>query len=288
VRHDGEVTTGGVECGSRTPSPTEAAMPSPFPGMDPYLEDPAVWPDVHHELISTIRELLNQTIRPKYIARVEERVYMEFEDAPDHTSQRVPDVRIDLPGKSTQTAVRKPRRKRVAIAEPVVFHEDDPVREGRVEILELKSRRVVTVIEVLSPANKVNGALGRASFLEKRTEVMRSRASWVEIDLLRAGVPHPAKRRVPRCEYFVYSSPDDMRPDGKAWPLSVREPLKVVGIPLRAPDPDAPLDLQAALTLAYDRAAYDATVDYTKPPVPPLPPALARWSNKLLKSKKLR
>jgi hypothetical protein len=256
--------------------------------MDPYLEDPAVWPDVHHELISTIRELLNRTIRPKYIARVEERVYMEFEDEPDHTSQRVPDVRIDLPGKSAQAAVRKPRRKRVAITEPVIFHEGDPAREGRVEILELKSRRVVTVIEVLSPANKVNGSLGRASFLEKRSEVMRSRASWVEIDLLRDGSPHPDKRRFRNREYFVYSSPIDLRPTGKGWPISLPDPLPVVGIPLRAPDPDAPLDLQAALTLAYDRAAYDATVDYTKPPVPPLSTARARWANKLLKQKKLR
>ena len=104
---------------------------------------------------------------------------------------------------------------------------------------------------------------------------------------MREGVSHPVKARFPGHQYLVFSAPVDHRA-GKAWPLFLEEPLKVVGIPLRAPDPDAPLNLQEALNLAYDRAAYDATVDYAKAPAPPLAPALARWSNKLFKQKKLR
>ena len=175
----------------------------------------------------------------------------------------------------------------VAIAEPIIVHQNDPTREGRIEILEAAGKRVVTVIELLSPSNKIRGAAGRVSFLEKRDEVMNSTANWVEIDLLREGTSHLVKTRG-RHQYFVYSSPVELRPRGKAWRMDLKEPLKVVGIPLRSPDPDAPLDLQAALNLAYDRAAYDATTDYAEEPVPPLPVELAKWANKLLKQKKLR
>jgi len=117
---------------------------------------------------------------------------------------------------------------------------------------------------------------------------MGSPVNWVEVDLLRSGIPHSVKRRFRKHQYLVYSSPTNLRPTGKPWPIWLHDPLPVVGIPLRKPDPDAPLDLQAALTLAYDRGAYDVTADYTKDPVPPLPADLAKWSNKLLKQKKMR
>ena len=280
------MTPAAVEFGNRRhPSTSEAAMPSPFPGMDPYLEDPAVWPGVHTNLIVAFQELLNQTIRPKYVARVEERVYMSADDEPEDESQRIPDVRIDH--RTGSTAVRQAGARGLAIAEPVLMPRRDPTRERRVEIVSVPGRKVVTVIELLSPANKRASSAGRKKFLDKRDEVLDSDANWVEIDLLREGIPHPTKRRFPNHQYLVFSAPTDLR-SGKVWPLYLREPLKVVGIPLLAPDSDAPLDLQAALNLAYDRAAYDATIDYTKPPVPPLPPALARWANKLLKQKKLR
>jgi hypothetical protein len=260
-------------------------MPSPFPGMDPYLEDPAVWPDVHHELISAIRFLLNKVIRPRYVARVEERVYMVPEDDPAQEKWQIPDVSVETRPSHPTWSARKSGG--LAIAEPIVIQENGPVREGRVEILEVGSRKVVTAIELLSPSNKVKGAKGRKSFLRKRKEIIHSNAHWVEIDLLREGLSHPAKS--PGCDhqYQVFCAPVGHRA-GKYWKMNLPEPLKVVGIPLLAPDPDAPLDLQAAVEMAFDRGSYDATIDYAKPPVPPLPPALARWANKLLKQKKLR
>jgi hypothetical protein len=260
-------------------------MPSPFPGMDPYLENPELWGDVHHELISTIRELINRVIRPKYVARVEERLYMVPDDDPTVRLQRIPDVEIDLPAASEGLS---PRGSSLAIAEPVVVR-GDPVREGRIEIEDTRTHEVVTVIELLSPSNKVQGSAGRESFVAKRNEVLNSAANWVEIDLLRAGTPHPLRAgRFRNYQYLVHSSPVAMRPDSKNWPILLSHPLPVVGIPLRAPDPDAPLDLQTALGMAYDRAAYDATVDYTANPDPPLAPALAKWAKKHLKSRKAR
>ena len=261
-------------------------MPSPFPGMDPYLEQPRRWPGVHLMLIAIYTELLNKLVRPRYVARAEDRLYMVPDDDPENEfwQVRVPDVKVDVWDPSaarsaTSTAV---------IARPVIIRHTEPIAESRVEIHEVATGDVVTVIEILSPSNKLAGAAGRKSFLEKRDEVTNSPANWVEIDLLRTGTPHHSKVHFPRHQYLVYSSPVELRPKAKAWPIRLQEPLPVVGIPLRDPDPEVPLDLQAALDLAYDRGAYDASADYTKPPVPPLPPALARWSNKLLKQKKLR
>ena len=68
-------------------------MPSPFPGMDPYLESPVLWPDVHHGLISEIQSLLNQSLRPRYHVRVVERVYVSDENDPGR-KVIIPDVNI--------------------------------------------------------------------------------------------------------------------------------------------------------------------------------------------------
>lgn len=260
-------------------------MPSPFPGMDPYLEAPDVWPGVHANLIVAFQELLNRVIRPRYVARVEERLYMVPDDDPFRNIERIPDVKVD----STAHWNGGPAAAGgLAIAESVVVR-GDPVREGRIEVLQAGNRTLVTVVELLSPSNKATGSAGRESYLAKRAEVMRSSANWVEIDLLRAGTGNPFRGgRFQLCHYLVHSSPVNMRPDSKNWPLLLPNPLPVVGIPLRDPDPDAPLDLQAALTMAYDRAAYDATVNYKAAPDPPLIPALAKWAKTMLKAKKLR
>jgi hypothetical protein len=252
--------------------------------MDPYLENPALWPDVHHELISAIRELLNRVIRPRYVARVEERLYLAADYDPDDGFQRVSDVTVRTARPATPLAPAGG----VGIAAPILVRQAEPTREARVEVREVSSHEVVTVIEVLSYANKAPGSAGRRSFLEKRNEVTASPANWVEIDLLRAGSGHRLRQQYPAHQYLIYSSPADLRPDGKVWPVRLADALPSVGIPLRAPDPEASLDLGLALALAYDRAAYDATVDYTTEPVPPLPPDLAAWADSRLREKKLR
>lgn len=264
-------------------------MPSPFPGMDPHLERPSLWPDVHNELISTCRELLNQRLRPKYVARTEERVFVAAEEDPERAIY-IPDLRVARrPGR------HKPRgsapRGAIAVTEPVELTTltPDEFREPRIEIRATDNDRpVVAVIEILSPTNKIVGSAGRASFLGTKEEILASPAHWVEIDLLREGA-HPSFRSfLGPHEYAVHVSPADRRPKGRVWPIRLRDRLPVIGVPLRKPDADVPLDLQEALNLAYDRAAYDMTVDYRDDPIPPLPADLARWAAKLLKQKGLR
>jgi uncharacterized protein DUF4058 len=264
-------------------------MPSPFPGMDPYLEDPHRWPGVHHLLIGAYAELLNKQLRPRYVAEIEERVYLSPEDDPAEELYRVPDIWVERrnggkakPGKRSGVGA--------ALAEPLIVTtlSDLDVREPRVEIRTVGAGELVTVIEVLSPANKVAGAEGRKSFLAKRREITSAPLHWVEIDLLRQGVSLDLRRRLDPHEYFVHVSPVELRPKGRVWPIRLQNPLPAIRIPLRAPDPDTPLDLQQALEMVYDRGAYEVKLDYTRDPVPPLPPDLAKWANKLLKQKKLR
>src|SRR5436309_8877941 len=92
-------------------------MPSPFPGMDPFLENPDLWPDVHHGLVSELQAQLNRVVMPRYVARVELRVYLITEDDPASNLIRVPDVRIE--SQSAQSLKKTPTRRGAAVAEPI-------------------------------------------------------------------------------------------------------------------------------------------------------------------------
>lgn len=264
-------------------------MPSPFPGMDPYLEDPARWPNVHHGLISEIQALLTSQLRPKYYVRVEERVYVSDEDDPGR-EVLIPDVRIARGARHKARGSGRKKSPALQVAEPIVRTTllDDEIHEAGLRVVDGAGKKVVTFIEVLSPTNKIASSRGRASYEEKRREVMSSPSHFVEIDLLRAGVPIPTKEERPAGDYFVHVSRAAQRPDGEIWPISIRQKLPVIPIPLNAEDPDALLDLQAVLDNAYDRGGYDLDTDFRKSPVPPLRDEDAEWGRKVLKKKGLR
>ncbi len=152
-----------------------------FPGMDPYLEDPAIWPGVHARFIVYLAEVLRPLVGPRSIADVEQRVYVE---GPDR--EVIPDV-----------VILRNRPERLASSVAVV--EDDAyvevevppveVRETYVVLIDRNSGdRVVATIELVSPTNKYAGP-GRASYLRKQREVLASDSHRIEIDLLRGG-PH--------------------------------------------------------------------------------------------------
>lgn len=266
-------------------------MPSPFPGMDPYLEDPGLWPDVHHELISEARAQLAALLRPRYHVAIEERVYISDEYDPGR-SVIVPDVRIAArPAWEDRPFEPKPgEATQVDVVEPIVVTTliEDEVREAFLQIVDRGQRQVVAVIEVLSPANEVQDSRGRASFERKRQDVMRSASHYVEIDLLRGGEGLRAREALPTCEYLVHVSRNGQRPRALAWPIRLSQRLSEVPIPLLPGDPDAPLDLQVVLSSAYERAHYEDRLDYRREPVPPLPHEWAPWADRLLKQKGLR
>src|SRR4051794_39620367 len=144
-------------------------MPSPFPGMDPFLEDPELGPDVHHGLISEIQAQLNRQLRPRYVARVELRIYLAPEEDPARTLFRIPDVKIESgPDRNQLRPLNAPTQ---VVAEPVemtTIPVDDETEEAFIKVVQPETMEVVTVLEVVSPSNKVAGSEGRASYMKKR------------------------------------------------------------------------------------------------------------------------
>ncbi len=257
-------------------------MPSPFPGMDPYLEDPTLWPDVHHALISNMREFLLPQLRPAYFAQIEERVYVleEFDDRVQSITPGISITEIDPYSTASGggTAV---------MTEPysVVTMIDFDVHEARVEIRDAASREVVTVIEVLSPANKDRGSTGFQSYDRKRHEVLHSSAHFVEIDLLRGGYRYHVPGRKLIAEYRVHVSKAHERPVGWVWPMRLTAGLPVIRIPLKQGEADVKLDLQKLLDTTYERAGYDLIVNYAQPLALPLSEAGQKWIEQILASK---
>lgn len=173
------------------------------------------------------------------------------------------------------------------LTEPLIVRTlmDEEIEEAFLRIIHVESESLVTVIEILSPTNKIRGARGRASFMAKRHKILNSEVHWVEIDLLRGGVPSVTDPPLRPSDYRILISRADQRMRTRYWPISVRQALPVISVPLRGKDPEAALDLGAVFRTAYDRDAYEASVDYRKPPQPPLEGADAKWARGLLRGR---
>ena len=246
---------------------------SPFPGMDPYLEAPSIWPDVHTSLMSIFREQLNLLLAPKYLAELETQVVIDrVDDAPQ---MALPDVSVTT--SSVPTDVSAP----MAVAEPVPLRVrvplERPTRLVSVYIRQRDNEQLVAVIKLLSPVNKRRGQ-GREEYIAKRRTFLASPVQVIEIDLLRSFPRMPFDDPLPPADYLVMVCTAEERPNSSVWPISVRQALPTIPIPLLPPDPSVPLDMGQALRTAYTRARYDLRVDYTKPLVPPLALADAAWA----------
>jgi hypothetical protein len=261
-------------------------MQNPFPGMNPYLEQ--FWGDVHARLIVYASNQLQRSLPGDLRARVQERVFVE---SAKQERSFYPDVRVVERGRVRAAAVKE--NGGVALAEPVRIRvPDGPITQGYIEILDLSTgRRIVTVIEILSAHNKVAGR-GRKLYAQKQQECRKGRVNLVEIDLLRAGrwvlsVPEDLVEQPHRTCYKVCIG----RGQSSFWdfyPVSLRERLPVIPIPLRETDEDVPLDLQTLLDQCYRDGAYDDDIDYEREPNPPLSKDDARWADELLRKKRRR
>ncbi len=234
-------------------------MPSPFPGMNPYIEQPAVWQDFHDSFIPLVRELLTAQVQPRYYVKIEEHLFIHELPAHERFPLGQPDASIH----------------------PV----PQLVEEERLSYLEIRERlnhEVVTIIELLSPTNKTIKA-NRAQYLGKVKRILASGTNFVEIDLLRGGPRIPWKA-LPRCDYYTIVSRGPNRklndPEADIWPIFLRNPLPEVPIPLRPGEIEPTLDLQAVLHRIYDAAGY-ALFIYASDPEPPLAPADAVWAVQL-------
>jgi hypothetical protein len=249
-------------------------MASPFPGMDPYLEDPAFWSDFHATFINYWREALLDCLPPNYEARIDEKVRL-VEVNPTRRKLIEPDVAV------TQHRPSRPPSPAPAGAttlEPVTIPlviEEEETHERWIEILHRPDRSLVAVLELLSPANKEEP--GRSDYLAKRNALVRHRIHLVEVDLLIAGRRLPLERPLPPGDYYALVSNGDRRPDCDVYAWTLRQRLPSIPIPLLPPDPDVWIDLGAVFATSYERGRYARSLDYTAPPLIALDEETRRW-----------
>ena len=256
-------------------------MPSPFPGMDPYLEHPDLWPDVHNTLISHLREALVPIVSPRYYVALEERTYLD--DTSDLVFVGRPDVAlVGARRKDTGTAVQTGARAAVVEVEVPV---PDRKRETYLEVRGVGSGEVVTVIELLSPANKHPGR-GRRVYLRKRRRVLGTRTNLVEMDLLRGGERMPTFGSYVEADYRILVSRRRGRPRADLIIFGVRDPIPSFSLPLRPGEDEPTVELSALVAALHDRARYDLRIDYRRAPVPPLTGADAAWADEILRPRR--
>src|SRR5438105_8901703 len=260
-------------------------MPSPFPGMDPYIEHETIWEDFHQSLAVEIRDQLTPQLGPSYYAAVVPRLTYEEVTSVPRPRGIVPDVGVFQ-------ASALPLQSPMAIASAPLVMEAPSVEmeahESGVEIRTASEGELVTAIEILSRANKNQGSVDWGAYQSKRRALRHSLVHLMEIDLLRAGTRTATElESLPPAAYFVFLNRNLNRWRYEIWPVRLPDPLPIVPVPLNAPDPDVPLDLNKAAHAIYDRAAYSMRIDYRKAvPEPALSPEDARWVDELLQAKR--
>jgi hypothetical protein len=261
-------------------------MPSPFPGMDPYLE--AHWGDVHSRIATIGSAILNRTMPAGLRARVETSVAVEVDDPhDDDVVTYYPDIQVEPSGRGVGSG------STTALAtEPfVVSRKAEPQTLRSIRIVTADGGDLVTAVEILSPSNKI-GDTGRDAFREKQRTLLEGKANVVVIDLIRAGrhviaVPLLELPRRVRQSYKAVVIRGWKQTQAEVYPISIREKMPTIKVPLRRTDPDALLDLQAILATAYDDGGYDS-IDYRRPLDPALSEGDEKWVDKMLKAVKKR
>jgi hypothetical protein len=254
---------------------------SPFPGMDPFLENPTEWQSVHFQLIARISDLLSEAVAPDYFVRVDQRVYV--------TTPRDSDRRAIEP--DVYVLHQSPAHYQTTLAAPGVTPfllieaaESDPeIRDSFIEIRDANNREVITTIEILSPFNKRPGAQGFDAFQNKRRAVMASQTHWIEIDLLRAGA-RPAQV-ASKGDYYALLKRGDQSRSLAVWFFNLHDRMPTIAVPLRPLHADVALDLQAVWDEMYRRARYAYSTDYSQPiPPPPLRPDVRSWAEERIQA----
>jgi hypothetical protein len=248
---------------------------SPFPGMDPYLEG-EMWSEFHDRLANQISAQLMSLLKPKYVALLNK--YYAIDESglgivgPSLKQGLYPDVQV--------TQVKEVVVEYEIIVAPKV-ELISPVPQKvpilNVEIRDVAERRLVTVIEILSPANKYGK--GFQKYIRKRTKLLETSTHLLELDLLRAGERIPLiGGELPPAPYYVFLSRFTRRPYTEVWPIQFRDKLPTVPVPLLPPDPDVPLALQMVVEACFELVGYQRLLDYSQaPPLPLLSQEDTEW-----------
>jgi Protein of unknown function (DUF4058) len=250
-------------------------MPSPFPGMNPYLEQDDAWEDFHHRFIAHMGDELGGLVGEKYQVKVETRLYLHELSAEERRYLGRADVSVsgrhDTPGSSAVATLPAP----ISLSMP----DFDTEKYSFLEIRDRRNRRVITAVELLSPTNKSPGP-DRDDYLRKRLQYMATRVNLVEIDLRRGG-KRPAPPEIPPCDYYVVVARWLEAAGIGCWPIRLRDRLPAIPIPLTASDREVQLDLQPLFLRVFDAAHYGNYI-YSETPDPPLSAEDAEWAKQFV------
>lgn len=250
-------------------------MPSPFPGMNPYLEQSYDWEDFHNSYLFCLREYLAKRVGPNYFVKTEVRLYLHEMSADERRFIGKGDVGVS--SESSRTSIGPAGVATMGISSPLELELPaiEVEKQAYLEIRDMLDRRVVTVVELLSPSNKDPGA-DRDFYLGKRKQFFTGRTNFVEFNFLRGG-RNPAPPVIPACDYYALVIKADDRPKVHTWPFGVRDPMPKVPVPLNSLDPPILVDLKEILDTTYDSAGYSKHI-YREIPVPPLKPEDDAWA----------
>ncbi len=260
-------------------------MPSPFPGMNPYLEHPSLWAGIHHRLITAIANDLAPKLRPKYIVAIEERVYEVNGDT---------SLLVGVPDVSVQSSLflARPTESNLAVVSPtmpmdVLLPMPEILTEAYLEIRAVETEEVVTIIEVLSPKNKQVG-IGRLQYETKRLKILGSATHFVEIDLLRQGSSMPMIGDFLQSHYRIVVSYSETRPKAALYGFNLPDGIPEFPVPLKASEAELKINPKLLLDQIYDQGSYDLRIDYSRPPIPALSEPDMAWVNEILQQQELK
>lgn len=255
---------------------------NPFPGMNPWLEQPSLWGDVRFRLIAAMARFLSPLLSPRYFGSVESQAYIATTAVAPPGGMRYPDLAVvhawpDAGPAPVAAATAPPAAGATATVELPV---PDMIEETYLEIRETTSGQVVTIIEVLSPTNKRPG-LGRQKYERKRLEILGTFTHLVEIDLLRAWPPLPMTGDYRRSDYRILVRRGEQGSQASLYAFDLREPIPAFPVPLQADDDEPRLELKALLDEIYGEAHYEMRINYRRPPEPPLRAEDSAWASAL-------
>ena len=258
-------------------------MPSPFPGMDPWLEESGVFPSLHSALIYLILEALNAQLPDNYLATTDRIVWVDDE------LRREPDVSTFGPETRAYGDISgEPFAEEgmVAVAADPIL---EPWEQPYLEILSNDGERLVTAIEILSPSNKKSGDNGRTSYLQKQGEFRLANVNLIEIDLLRGGahttaIPIERLRSIAQVfDYHICTTVIGDPTHHHVKPFSMRDALPTIVVPLDPGIPAVKVKLQPLFDRAYDTGRYSRLAKYDrKTPEPALTPEQQQWADNIL------
>jgi hypothetical protein len=258
-------------------------MPTPFPGMDPYLERPGLWKMVHTGLIVEMQLALAKRLRPRYLVAIEQRTFLSLHDEQILVGE--PDALAIAPpnGQSSREApVLSPATLAIAEA-PAIYTVElpmpDEIVERYLEVRDVETGEAITVIELLSPSKKQED---RTRYQRKRLQILGSWTNLIEIDLLRAGRPLPMTGNMPASDYRILVSRAWERPRAQVLLFNLQDPIPDVPVPLRQGEEEPYLALNQLLHDHFDRAGYDLFTHYEQSPTPPLTTTQMTWAKALI------